>query len=179
MISEIEDFLGEYRRYRAIGEKALAQVSDDALNRIPAADGNSIAMVVRHMGGNLASRFTNLLTEDGEKPWRDRDAEFETRPYTRAEVDALWAHGWDVVEREVAALTDAQLGATVHIRNQPLTVHAALCRSLAHVAYHVGQIVLLARMAADAEWQWISIPKGGSDAYNANPQHEKGSAARG
>jgi uncharacterized damage-inducible protein DinB len=169
----IDDFLAEYRRYRAIGEKALAQVSDEALNRIPAADGNSIAMVVRHMGGNLASRFTNLLTEDGEKPWRDRDAEFETRAYTREEVESWWRRGWDTVEREVAALTAARLGDTIHIRRQPLTVHAALCRSLAHVAYHVGQIVLLARMGADAEWKWISIPKGGSDAYNADPEYEK------
>jgi hypothetical protein len=170
----ISDFLDEYRRYRAIGEKALAQVSDDALNRVPAADGNSIAMIVRHMGGNLASRFTGFLTDDGEKPWRERDAEFETRAYTRAEVDSWWARGWDTLEREVGALTDARLGHTVHIRRQPLTVHAALSRSLAHVAYHVGQIVLLARMAADAEWKWISIPKGGSDAYNADPKLEKG-----
>ena len=168
------DFLDEYRRYRAIGEKALAQVSDEALNRIPAADGNSIAMVVRHMGGNLASRFTDFLTEDGEKAWRDRDAEFETRAYTRAEVEQWWARGWDTVERAVGALTASRLGDTVYIRRQPLTVHAALCRSLAHVSYHVGQIVLLARAAADAPWQSLSIPKGASAAYNAHPTREQG-----
>lgn len=169
----ISDFVDEYRRCRAIGEKAIAQVTDEGLNRLPTPDGNSIGMLVRHMSGNLAARFTHFLTEDGEKPWRDRDAEFETRTYTRAEVDALWTRGWDVVEREVGALTDAQLGATVHIRNQPLTVHAALCRSLAHVAYHVGQIVLLARGAAAHEWQSLSIPKGQSAAYNQNPTREK------
>jgi hypothetical protein len=170
----IQDFVDEYRRYRAIGEKALAQVSDEGLNRIPAPDGNSIAMIVRHMGGNLASRFTDFLTEDGEKPWRNRDEEFETREYTRAEVESWWARGWEVVEREVGRLSDARFGDTVLIRRQPLTVHAALSRSLAHVAYHVGQIVLLARMTADAQWQWISIPKGGSTEYNADPRLEKG-----
>ncbi|MDB4885074.1 MAG: hypothetical protein JWN79_512 [Gemmatimonadetes bacterium] len=172
----LDDFAAEYRRYRLIGDRALAQLpDDDALNRIPAPDGNSAAMIVRHLSGNLASRFTDFLTSDGEKPWRDRESEFETRTYTRAEVDALWAAGWSAVEGALASLADdaTLLGGTVTIRRQPLTVHAALCRSLAHVAYHVGQLVLLARMHAAAPWQWISIPKGTSDAYNAAPYLER------
>jgi uncharacterized damage-inducible protein DinB len=169
----LSDFVDEYRRYRATGERALAQVPDAALDLVPAPDANSVAMLVRHMSGNLASRFTDFLTTDGEKPWRERDAEFETRPYTRAEVDTLWREGWAVLEATLAGLTDADLGATVTIRGQPLTVHSALSRSLAHVAYHVGQLVLLARMHAGEPWRWISIPKGGSDAYNARPDMEK------
>lgn len=170
----VEDFAAEYRRYRATGERALAQLSDAALNRVPAPDGNSAAMVVRHLGGNLASRFTDFLASDGEKPWRARDEEFETRDYARAEVDAWWARGWAVLEGALAGLADADLGRAVAIRGQPLTVHAALARSLAHVAYHVGQLVLLAREGAEAPWRWISIPKGGSAEYNAAPTKERG-----
>lgn len=170
----VEDFVTEYRRYRAIGERALAQMSDAALNRVPAPDGNSAAMIVRHLGGNLASRFTDFLAADGEKPWRDRDAEFATRAYDRAEVDEWWARGWGVLEGALAELADADLGRAVAIRGQPLTAHAALARSLAHAAHHVGQLVLLAREAAEGPWRWISIPKGGSAAYNAAPTKERG-----
>jgi len=169
----LSDFLDEYRRYRALGEKAIAQVPDDALNALPHPDANSIAMLVRHVGGNLASRFTNFRTDDGEKPWRERDEEFATRAYTRAEVNAWWARGWDVVDREVAALTETDAERMVTIRGVPLTVHQALCRSLAHVSMHVGQIVLLARVHAGDGWQTLSIPKGGSTAYNQNPTKEK------
>jgi uncharacterized damage-inducible protein DinB len=171
--SMIDDFRSEYRRYRVIAERALAQLPDAALNRVPAPDGNSAAMIVRHVSGNLRSRFTDFLTSDGEKPSRDRDSEFVERTYTRSEVEALWARGWEVLDRALDELTDAELSRTVTIRQQPLSVHAALCRSLAHMAYHVGQLVLLARMEATAQWQWISIPKNGSEAYNAAPHREK------
>ena len=170
----LADFVDEYRRYRLTGERALAQIPDDALDRIGAPDGNSPAMLVRHLSGNLASRFSDFLTSDGEKAWRDREEEFAERSYTRAEMDALWADGWQVLETTLAGLTDADLARTVTIRGQPWSVHAALCRSLAHVAYHVGQLVLLARQSADSSWRWISIPKGGSDAYNAAPHLERG-----
>lgn len=168
----IDDLLTELRRYRAIAEKALAQVPDEALNRVPAPDGNSAAMLVRHLSGNLRSRFTDFLTSDGEKPWRHRDGEFEEREYTRAEMEAMWREAWEVVEREVGALTDSDLERQVTIRRQPLTVHAALARASAHVAYHVGQLVLLARMLTTADWDWISIPKGGSAEYNRAPDQE-------
>lgn len=170
----IEDFVTEYGRYRAIGERALAQMSDAALNHVPAPDGNSAAMIVRHVGGNLVSRFTDFLTSDGEKPWRDRDAEFATRTYARAETEAWWARGWAAIDGTLVGLTDADLGGTVTVRGEALTVHAALARSLAHTAHHVGQLVLLAREAAEGPWRWISIPKGESAAYNAAPTLEKG-----
>ena len=169
----VQDFIDEYARYRATGEKAIVQVSDDALNRVVAPNGNSIAMLVRHLGGNLQSRFTNFLTEDGEKPWRDRDAEFADRTYSRAEVDEQWKAGWTVLEQALEDLGEDDLQSTVKIRGQAHTVHEALCRSLSHAAMHVGQIVLLARILATDEWKWITIPKGKSQEYNQNPTLEK------
>jgi len=169
----VQEFVDEYARYRALGEKALGQVPDDALNRVMAPDGNSIAVLMRHIGGNLVSRFTNFLTEDGEKPWRDRDAEFEDGTYTRAQATEVWTAGWTVLEAELAVLTDPDLERFVTIRGKELTVHAALCRSVSHVAMQVGQIILLARMLATEPWQSLSIPRGQSQLYNQNPTLEK------
>ncbi len=169
----VQDFIDEYERYRAIGDKAMAQVSEDALNRVLAPDGNSIAMIVRHVGGNLTSRFTDFLTSDGEKTWRDRDDEFADGSFSRRDVDEAWERGWTTVEQALHQLTDADLARTVTIRNQEMTAHAALCRSVAHTSMHVGQIILLARILATDEWKWISIPKGQSQQYNQNPQLEK------
>jgi uncharacterized damage-inducible protein DinB len=159
----IADFREQFRRYRATGEQALAQIPDAELNRVLAPEGNSAAMLVRHISGNLVSRFTDFLESDGEKPWRHRDAEFETRPYSRAEIDRLWATGWGTLERELDTLTDAQLEARVLLKGDSITVHGALCRALAHMAYHIGQIVLLARVTARSEWRWLTIPKKPTD----------------
>lgn len=169
----LKDFSDEYARYKAIGQKAMAQVTDEALNRVIGQDNNSMAIIVRHISGNLISRFTDFLSSDGEKPWRDRDTEFADATYNRQEIDALWGKGWSVLEAELAALSEADLQETVTIRGHPLTVHEALSRSLAHTAYHIGQVVLLARLLADADWQWISVPKGKSKEYNLNPTMEK------
>src|SRR5262249_41256991 len=128
----IKDFLDEYHRYRVIGDKALAQVADEALNQIISEDNNSIAIIVRHVSGNLRSRFTDFLTSDGEKPWRDRDAEFSDATYDRERVEGMWAEGFQVVETALSALTDADLGRQITIRGIPHTVHEALCRSIAH-----------------------------------------------
>ena len=174
----IDDFRTEYKRYRALGERAMAQTPDDALNVLPGVEANSMAMIVRHVSGNFVSRFTDFLTTDGEKPDRDRDREFDERSYARAEMDVLWARGWAILEAQLQALQDADLDRTVTIRRQPLTVHAALSRSLAHVAYHVGQLVLLGRMHAGDGWQSLSIPRGQSEAYNQALPHAKGSPAR-
>jgi len=169
----VKDFVDEYARYRALAEKAMAQVSDDALNRVMAPDGNSIAVLVRHIGGNLVSRFTNFLTEDGEKAWRNRDGEFDDGTFTRQHVLDAWTAGWTTLETELGQLTDVDLERLVSIRGQELTVHAALCRSLSHVAMHVGQIILLARMLATNPWQSLSIPRGQSQHYNLNPTLDK------
>jgi len=170
----IEDFVTEFARYRSIAEKAIGQVPDEEdLNRVLGEENNSIAIVMRHIGGNLRSRFTDFLTSDGEKPWRNRDTEFENRQFTRDELNAVWRGGWEVLERELSGLSDADLHRQVSIRGQSLTVSAALARSVAHIAYHVGQIVLLARIVKERDWQWISIPKGKSEEYNKAPDKEK------
>lgn len=169
----LKDFLDEYERYKVMGERALQQIPDADLNRVLYVDGNSAAMLVRHISGNLRSRFTDFLTTDGEKPWRDRETEFATVEYDRQEMEALWAQGWEVLLRELQALHDVDLSLSVTIRGKALTVHEALCRSLAHVAMHVGQLILLARLLHQGEWQWISIPKGQSADYNLNPTMEK------
>ena len=166
----IADFRSEYARYRQIAEKAMRQMPDALLNRVPAPEATSAAMIVRHMSGNFVSRFTNFLTEDGEKPTRDRDAEFEDRTDTRDEVEEMWAKGFAVLDDAIGTLGDADLQRVVTIRNQPMTVHAALARSLAHLSYHVGQIVLLARIYAAGPWESLSIPKGQSRSYNAAPR---------
>ncbi len=155
----LKNFMEEYTRYRDLGEKAMAQVSDADLNHLPVADGNSIAMIVRHVCGNLVSRFTDFLTSDGEKPWRERDAEFEDGPYTREQVEQTWRRGFETVTAELAKLTDDDLQRTVTIRSATLTVHEALCRSIAHTALHTGQIILLAKIAAGGSWHTLSIPK--------------------
>ena len=169
----ITDFIDEFERYRLVGEKAMAQVSLDGLNRVLAADTNSIGMLVHHISGNLRSRFTDFLSADGEKPWRDRDSEFEQRRFTREELDELWQQGWRTLRLALDGLSNSDLERTVIIRGVSLTVHAALSRSVAHVATHVGQIVLLARLLAEQEWESLSIPRGGSRAYNQNPTREK------
>lgn len=171
----VQSFVDEYERYRVIADKAIAQVPDDAaLNRILAPNGNSIAMLMRHVGGNLASRFTDFGTTDGEKSWRDRDGEFGEGPFTREDAEKSWTTGWSALTTALSKLTDADLTRTVAIRNLDLTIHEALTRSVTHVAMHVGQIILLARIVATDEWKWISIPKGQSKQYNLNPTLEKG-----
>jgi uncharacterized damage-inducible protein DinB len=170
----IDDFRSEYTRWQKTAEKAIAQMPDDALNHVPSPEGNSVAMLVRHVSGNLISRFTNFLTEDGEKPDRDRDAEFAERPYTRAEVDGMMHRGFGVVDATLASLTDDDVTRTVTIRGEKMTVHAALARSLAHIANHMGQIVLLAKMSAGSEWHSLTIPRGKSTAFNAELRGRSG-----
>lgn len=155
----IEDFATEFRRYRTLIEKAVAQVPDEALNHVPSPDGNSIAMVVRHISGNLTSRFTDFLSSDGEKAGRDRDSEFVERPYSREEVLTMLTEGHAVLDRALAGLSDADLSREVSIRHEAMPVSRALCRALAHISYHTGQVVLLARVLATAEWQTLSIPR--------------------
>ena len=169
----IEDFTDEYRRYKVIGQKALDQLSEPDINRVIGQGNNSVAVIVRHLSGNLVSRFTDFLDTDGEKPWRNRDAEFEDAEYGRAEAQQLWDRGWEVLEGTLGSLSEADLGRRVTIRGQELTVHEALSRSLAHVAYHIGQIVLLGRACQGASWEWISIPRGKSEEYNQSPTMEK------
>lgn len=166
----------EYHRYRRLCELALEQVSDADLAYRPSEESNSLAIIVRHLSGNLRSRFTDFLTSDGEKAWRARDEEFEPPAGGRAELMARWAEAWEIVEQSLRDVSEAGpdvLARTVTIRGQGLSVQDAYLRSIAHVAYHTGQIVWLARERAGAAWRTLTIPRGGSAAYAAAPTREK------
>jgi hypothetical protein len=169
----VESIAGEFRRYKKLGEGAIDQVPDDQLSRTAGAAGNSLTTLVWHVSGNLESRFTDFLRSDGEKPWRDRDSEFVHRTASRVELLAKWGRGWTVLFDCLEALDDEALRATVSIRGVPSAAHEALHRSLAHVSYHVGQIVLLAKALRGDGWRYLSVPPGGTAAYNANPVAER------
>jgi Protein of unknown function (DUF1572) len=161
----IESITAEYRRYKQLGEGAFAQLAEPELSRTPSLDDNSIAVIVWHVAGNLKSRFTDFRTADGEKAWRNRDEEFAERPVTREQLLEKWESGWQVLFAALDALTDDDLHQTITIRRQPLAIHQALHRSLAHTSYHVGQIVYVAKGFRGAGWRSLSIPKGASAAY--------------
>jgi len=160
----LRDILRSYRNYKALGEGAIAQVRGDAdLHTLLDPDSNSIAIIVKHVAGNLRSRFRDFLTADGEKPDRDRDAEFEMADaVSRHDILAWWNEGWAVAMQTLEALGPEDLERTVYIRGEAFLVTEALNRSITHTAYHVGQIVYLARHLAWPEWQSLSIPRGKS-----------------
>jgi len=169
----VESIRSEYQRYKSLAENAIAQIKDDDLHRVVGEDDNSIAVIMNHLSGNLKSRFTNFLTEDGEKPWRNRDEEFEEKREDRTILLKRWDESWRVLFDEINALQDSDLSKVVKIRGKELTVSDALQRSLAHASYHVGQIVLLARIHAGRDWKSLSIPRGKSQEYNLNPTKER------
>jgi hypothetical protein len=164
----------EYRRYKTLAEGTFAQLPDAQLLVRASPESLSIAMIVWHVSGNLESRFTDFLTTDGEKPWRNRESEFEERRVGRADMLVKWERGWGVLFGALAPLADADLVRTVTIRGAAATVGQALERSLAHTSYHVGQVTFLGKMLRGDQWKYLSIPPGASAAYNANPELEKG-----
>lgn len=170
IIASIE---GEYRRYRKLGDDAFAQLDEAQLGAPGPPGGLSAASIAWHVSGNLASRFTDFLTVDGEKPWRKRDSEFEERDVTRAELQEKWAIGWGVLEAALEGLSDDDLSRVVTIRGRECTVVEALHRSLAHTSYHVGQIVYVAKAHRGSEWRSLSIPPGQSDAFNEKLARKK------
>jgi hypothetical protein len=172
MTNIIASIRGEFMRYKSLAEGAIRQVGDHELSQAGAAD-NSIAVICWHVSGNLRSRFTDFLTSDGEKPWRKRDEEFEPRAVARTELLEKWEQGWAVLFGALDGLREDQLGQTVTIRGQSVLVHEALHRALAHLAYHVGQIVYIAKSLRGAGWDSLSIPPGGSDRFNASPPPER------
>ncbi|HEY1952288.1 MAG TPA: DUF1572 family protein [Gemmatimonadaceae bacterium] len=162
----IESITGEYLRYKALAEAAIAQLDESQLSTGGPNAGNSIAVICWHIAGNLRSRFTDFLTTDGEKPWRSRDEEFTHRSVTRAQLLEKWEQGWAPLVGTLERLSDADLNRTITIRDKPLRVDEALHRSLAHLSYHVGQIVYLAKSLRGKDWKYLSIPPGQSDTYN-------------
>jgi uncharacterized protein DUF1572 len=161
------DLRVQVRKLKELADKALAQVRDEDLTVTLDPESNSLAILVQHLAGNLRSRWTDFLTSDGEKPDRNRDAEFESHEgTTRARLLTSWEEGWTRLFETVDSLTAADLGKTVYIRSEPHTVAQALNRGVTHAAYHVGQIVLLAKHFASANWQTLSVPRKGSRAFN-------------
>lgn len=172
----LADFSRTFRQYKALADKALAQLRDDEWLLVPAPGSNSVAVIVQHMAGNLRSRFTDFLTTDGEKPNRQREQEFAP-PASAAAVAGLraaWEEAWQILFDTLGALSGADLLRTVRIRHEPHTVVAALQRQLAHHCSHVGQLVLLAKLLRGADFESLSIPPGHSAAFN---QQKAGAAA--
>ncbi|MFZ6010794.1 MAG: DUF1572 family protein [Bacteroidota bacterium] len=166
----MKDFIGSTKKlflyYKELAEKAIAQIDDEHINWRSNEASNSVALIVHHMTGNMLSRFTDFLTSDGEKPWRNREAEFEEGYDNKAEMMAAWDKGWAQVTTTLESLTEADLEKIIYIRNEGHTVMEALQRQLAHYPYHVGQIVYVAKMLKGDGWRSLSIPKGGSKSYN-------------
>ncbi len=158
----MESIEAEYQRYRALAEQAFDQLTEAQLVAPAPGSANSIATIARHVSGNLRSRFTDFLTTDGEKPWRNRESEFAPGSPSRAELLEDWNAGWDVLFATLGSLADANLADTVSIRGEELSVIRALHRSLAHTAYHVGQIVDRGKELRGENWQHLSSPPGGS-----------------
>jgi hypothetical protein len=165
--SYLKDSIEVLHYYKRLGERAMEQAPDAALFATLDAESNSIAIVVKHLAGNMRSRWTDFLTTDGEKPDRHRDTEFEAPAKTRAELMAQWEAGWKCVFDTLGALTEADLGRSVLIRTETHSVMQAINRSLGHYAYHVGQIVYLAKHFAAANWKALTIPRGKSAEYLA------------
>ncbi len=169
--SELQTYLREFRGIRRLADKAIAQVEDEAFFAGFNDTDNSIAIVVKHLAGNMRSRWTDFLTADGEKPDRHRDTEFlSTDQDTRAFLTERLAAGWDLLMATLESLSLADLERTVTIRGEPLLVRQAIARQLSHYSYHVGQVVLLAKQHSRGSWDSLSIPRGHSTEFNQDPK---------
>jgi hypothetical protein len=164
--SYLEDSLAVLRYYKTLAERAMDQVRDDDLFAVLDPEANSIAIIVKHMTGNMRSRWTDFLTTDGEKPDRNRDSEFVDPPATRGALMTEWESGWARVFETLESLSDEDLSRTVTIRNEAHSVMQAINRQLAHYPHHVGQIVLLAKHFASDHWQSLSVPRNKSAEFN-------------
>jgi hypothetical protein len=164
--------------YKHLGEKTFAQLEENEFHYTPGIESNSISVIIRHLHGNMLSRWTNFLTEDGEKESRDRDTEFTPPAIGKAALLALWEEGWTCFLNTLRSLKDEDLLRTITIRNEPLIVIDAINRQLAHYPHHVGQIVYIGKMIRNEKWQSLSIPKGASEDFNRqmkeqHPDHDR------
>ena len=167
--SHLSDSIDLFRYYKKLAQRAMEQCPDDGLFACLDDESNSIAVIVKHMVGNMRSRWTDFLTSDGEKPDRHRDTEFEDAPKTRGELLALWEQGWKILFDALEPLTDADSSRTVTIRTEPHSVTQAINRQIAHYSYHIGQIAFLAKhfAAKSGQWEALTIPRKKSAAFNA------------
>ncbi|UJH66907.1 DUF1572 family protein [Allomuricauda sp. SCSIO 65647] len=164
----LENVRFEFERYKTMGEKTFKQLSPQELHWRPSENDNSIAIIAKHLAGNMLSRWTNFLTEDGEKPWRHRDTEFEDPPNTKEELMLVWEKGWQCLFQAIEAVNESNFDANIKIRGKKHSIVQAFNRQLAHYASHVGQIVMLGKMIKGSAWTSLSIPKGQSEAFNKN-----------
>ena len=161
----LSGIIKQFEYYKMLGDKTFSQLPDEALFRQYNNESNSIAVIVKHLWGNMLSRWTDFLTTDGEKPWRMRDEEFENDIADRQEMISKWNEGWNCLFNAIRALTPDDMDKIIYIRNQGHTVTGALYRQLAHYSYHIGQIVYIGKLNA-AEWSSLSIPRGKSSSFN-------------
>ena len=168
MVEEIylKSVLKEFRDYKNLAEKTFVQLEEKDFHFQPNNECNSIATIIQHMHGNMLSRWTNFLTEDGEKEWRKRDNEFEVHSFDKNQLLQLWEEGWQLVFSTIEPLREDDLIKIIYIRNKPHSVIAAINRQLTHYASHVGQIILLGKIIKSSEWQTLSIPRNQSAAFN-------------
>jgi len=169
----LEATIKRFIEYKALGDKTFTQLNDEELHFQPNDASNSIAIIVQHMHGNMLSRWTNFLTEDGEKEWRKRDKEFEIHHYSKQQLIELWEEGWKVLLDALASLKEDDLAKTITIRSQPLVVVDAINRQIAHYGYHVGQIVYIGRWIKNDQWKNLSIPKGASQQFSADMKQSR------
>lgn len=166
MESYLESIKKQFEYYKNLGDKAFNQLSFDELKNEIAKDSNSVAIIVKHIAGNMLSRWANFLTEDGEKEWRQRDLEFHDTYESKDEIIAHWNKGWRCLFDALKPLTVSDLERIIYIRNQGHTVTEAINRQLSHYAYHIGQIVFLGKVLKGKHWESLSIPKGDSSKFN-------------
>lgn len=169
----IETVIFEFRRNKQLAEKAFAQISDEEFSKQLSPESNSIQIIVQHLAGNILSRWTDFLTTDGEKEWRNRDSEFESQQLSREELMRQWEKAWEVLFNTLEPITPAQFEQIIHIRKEPMTVTQAMLRQISHYSYHVGQIVQLAKEWKGEKWVSLSIPK------NKSAEHQHGSYKKG
>ena len=166
----LQSAISRFKEGKLLGDKTFSQLSDEEMHFQPNEESNSIAVIIQHMQGNMLSRWTNFLSEDGEKEWRKRDDEFEIHQLSKQQLIDKWNEGWKIFLDTLESLTAADLSKTITIRSQPLNVVDAINRQLAHYSYHVGQIVYLGRWIRKSGWKSLSIPKNKSQEFNQTMQ---------
>lgn len=169
----LKSVINRFTDYKNLGDRTFAQLNDDDMHYQPDKESNSIAIIIQHLHGNMLSRWTNFLTEDGEKEWRQRDDEFELHNFSKEELIKRWEEGWKALLTALSSLNSDDLGKTVFTRKEPHTVIDAINRQLAHIPSHVGQIVYLGKHIKLENWKTLSIPKKGSAAFNEKMMGKK------
>jgi len=170
----LKNAIKRFKNYKELGDKTFEQLEEKDFFISPSASDNSIAVIVQHLYGNMLSRWTNFLTEDGEKPWRKRDAEFEASECSKTDILSFWNTGWNCLLPTLESLKPEDLSKTIYIRTEPLLVIDAILRQLAHYPYHVGQIVYMGKWIKNENWQSLSIPKGAGQSHAYNERIQKG-----